>query len=150
MFKHEIGNMITSVDKIDQEWHRSKFIIHGESGYYFAEFDTERQLNFFAEMLGFSYRLIDEKVSDRLGTYRKYIMSHKINSPCGGGFWKRGDIPNEAKPFKALSNGSIVTCYFTNDGETINIFRPNPNAKEVYKPLELSEHLAHRKIYGLY
>lgn len=150
MFKHEIGNMITSVDKVDQEWHRSKFIIHGESGYYFAEFDTEDQLAFFAETLGFSYQLTSEERSARFGTYRKYMMSHKINDPCYGGFWKREDVPAEAKPFKALSNGSIVTCYFTNDGETINIFRPNPNAKEVYKPLETPAHIAHRKIYGLY
>ena len=79
-----------------------------------------------------------------------YSMSHKINDFCGGGFWKLSDLPEGAKPFKALSNGSIVTCYFLNDGKEITIYRPNPNAKEVYQPLELKEHIAHRKIYGTY
>lgn len=59
-------------------------------------------------------------------------------------------LPEGAKPIKALSNGSIVTCYFINDGKTIWIYRPNPNAHDVYKPMDLSDHLAHRRIYGSY
>jgi hypothetical protein len=148
MFKHYDENMLTSVEKLDEQYHRSKFIIH-KGMFYFAEFDNEKQLKFFAEMLGFTYELVAEEKSDRFGTWRQYKLSHKINDPGWGGFWKREDVPKEAKPFKALSNGSIVTCYFLNDGETINIYRPNPNAKDVYNPLNLQEHLAHRKIYGL-
>lgn len=65
----------------------------------------------------------------------------EIEHRCGGGFWKLSDIPENAKPFKALSNGSIVNCFFLNNGETIHIYRPNPNAKEVYKPLALKERI---------
>ena len=101
-------------------------------------------------MLGFSYQMDTEEKSNRFGIYRKYGMSHKIDSPCNGGFWKREDIPAEAKPIKALSNGSIVTCYFTNDGETIRMYRPNPNAKDVYKPLTTEQHITHCRIYGTY
>lgn len=150
MIEHGNTNAITTVDRTDPRYHRSKIIIKGFTGFYFAEFDTMEQLDFFAEMLGFTYRLTGEEQSDRFGTYREYTTSHKINSPSDGGFWARTEVPAGAKPFKALSNGSIVTCYFWNDGETIHIYRPNPNAKDVYKPLALNDHLAHRKIYGLY
>ena len=149
MFKHLNENQISSVDKINQEYHRSKYIIH-KGMFYFAEFNTIEQLDFFANMLGFTYEFIEEEYSERFGMYRKYEMSHKIDDPYDGGFWKKEELPKDIKPFKALSNGSIVTCYFTNDRETINIYRPNPNAKEVYKPLDIQEHIAHVKIYGLY
>ena len=64
-------------------------------------------------------------------------------------FWKIEDLPEGIKPIKALSNGSIVTCYYKTDKEAV-IYRPNPNAKEVYDPLETAEHIAHKKIYGTY
>ena len=108
------------------------------------------QLQFLADTLGFEFELVEEKAWPNGGTYRKYSMNRKIDSPYNGGFWKREDVPADAKPIKALSNGSIVTCYFTNDGETIKFYRPNPNAKEVYKPLSTELHIAHVKTYGCY
>lgn len=60
------------------------------------------------------------------------------------------DIPENAKPFKALSNRSIVTCYFLNNGKEITIYRPNPNAKDIFIPLETKEHIAHQRMYGIY
>ena len=92
-------------------------------------------------MLGFTYTLEEVSQSEEHGKYRRYSISRTIDDRCGGGFWKLSDIPDDAKPFKALSNGSIVDCYFLNDGETIHIYRPNPNAKEVYKPLSLKDHI---------
>lgn len=144
-------NYITIVEKTNERHHRSHIILHKNWQFYLAEFNDIEQLNFFADMLGFAYTLMEEKRTPDYGTYRQYEMSHQINEPLGyGGFWERSQIPAEARPFKATCNGSTVTCYFTNDGKTINIYRPNPNAKEVYKPLELSERIAHRKIYGSY
>ena len=141
---------ITTVEEVN-EHHRSNIIIHNPM-YYFAEFYSMDQLQFFADMLGFTFELVETK-DNFLGKENKWCMysiSHKINDVCGGGFWKLSDLPKGVKPFKALSNGSIVTCYFLNDGEEITIYRPNPNAKEVYKPLEIKEHIAHRNIYGTY
>jgi hypothetical protein len=141
---------ISIVERTNEQYHRSKIIIHRPNMFYFAEFDTEKQLNFFAKTIGFSYSLIEEKQSNMFGTYKKYFISHDINDPYSGGFWKKSDLPSNTKPIKALSNGSIVTCFFTNDGESINFYRPNPNAKEVYNPLSLDQHIAHVKTYGLY
>lgn len=48
------------------------------------------------------------------------------------------DYALQEAPF---GRNDIVDCYFLNDGETIHIYRPNPNAKEVYKPLSLKDHI---------
>ena len=49
-------------------------------------------------------------------------------------FWHKNDVPRNAKSFIGLSNGSYVDCYYADiDGWRI-IYKPNPNAKEVYKP----------------
>ena len=55
-----------------------------------------------------------------------------------------------AKPIKALSNGSIVDCYFINDGERVKFYRCNPNAKNFYHPLPLAEHIKYQQEFGSY
>lgn len=142
-------NYISMLDGIDQRYHRSPIIIHRDQ-WHIADFETVEQLDFFAETLGFTYELIEEKTWLTGMTYRKYAMSHEIDEYAGLSFWHKSDIPDGAKPIKALSNGNIVTCYYVNDGEKITIHRPNPNAAEVYKPLTLEQHLVHQRIYGAY
>lgn len=132
-------NYITVVEKTSERI-RSNVIIYNNF-YHFAEMNTMDQLEKFSKMLGFTYTLEEVSQSEEHGKYRRYSISRTIDDRCGGGFWKLSDIPDDAKPFKALSNGSIVDCYFLNDGETIHIYRPNPNAKEVYKPLSLKDHI---------
>jgi hypothetical protein len=171
---------ITTLDK-PHEQHRSKIIIHRESQFYSADFNNIKQLDLFAETLGFTYNLVEEKpfLGDNTNIYRRYEMSRNIKNALYY-FWKKEDIPEDARPIKALSNGSIVTCYFTNDGENITIYRPNPNAtlenknryktqeeyekavanrvyypnslefEAVYNPLSLAEQIAHHKTYGSY
>ena len=131
-------NYITIVEKTSKRF-RSHVIIYN-GFYHFAEMHTIEQLEKFSNMLGFTYTLEEVSQSEEHGKYRRYSISRTIDDRCGG-FWKLSDIPDDAKPFKALSNGSIVDCYFLNDGETIHIYRPNPNAKEVYKPLSLKDHI---------
>lgn len=144
------GNRMTIVEKTDQDWQRSHIVIHCIQGmYYLAEFKTVEQLDFFTKTLGFEYQAISWRETDRCGIWREYKLSHTIESDPYP-FWKMEDIPENAKPIKALSNGSIVTCYFTNDGEKIRIYRPNPNAHAIYKPLSIEQHIAHQEIYGTY
>lgn len=145
-------NRLSVVERTDERVHRSHIIIHSISGMWIvAEFDTVEQLDFFAQTLGFTYTAENWHDSERCGIWREYRLSHQIiDQVFGGGFWSLDDLPEDAKPIKALSNGSIVTCYFTNDGETIRIYRPNPNAKNVYRPLSIEDHIAHRRIYGCY
>lgn len=65
-------------------------------------------------------------------------------------FWKIEDIPNFkiCKKFVGLSNGSYVDCYYKKLKHGNVVYRPNPNAKEVYKPLSLYEHIAYSKELG--
>ena len=128
----------------------AKVVLHLDWNWYFGRFGSMEQLEELARFLGFTYELVEERETVNNGIYREYTMSHEIDSPCDGGFWKVSDLPEEVKPFKALSNGSIVTCYSLNDGQVIHIYRPNPNAKEVYKPLNLQDHIVHCKQYGTY
>lgn len=177
----ERANYISTIEKTDEQYHRNHVIIHRDWQWHFASLETMDQLDFLAKTLGFTYELREEKKwRGKDNVYREYSMSHNLVSPCDGGFWKLSDLPNNAKPIKALSNASIVTCYFTNDGETIRMYRPNPNATEenknryrtideyenavknriyypnslefdaVYKPLPIDQHIAHCKIYGTY
>lgn len=139
---------ITIAEKVDPYYHRSKIIIHS-GNFYFAEFDTLDQLRCFAKTLGFTYKLVGEDETLQFGKLRKFSISHEIDNSVPR-FWKISEVPEDAKPIKLLSNGRIVTGYYRNDGETIFIYRPNPNAKEVYKPLGINDHISHKRIYGSY
>lgn len=55
-----------------------------------------------------------------------------------------------ARSIKALSNGSIVDCYVTNDGECVRIYRCNPNSKKFYNPLSIDEHIKFVNAHGIY
>lgn len=135
------NNIMTIVEKTSDQI-RSHIIIYqnGPFGYHFAEMNTIEQLEKFSKMLGFSYTLEEVSHSEKHGEYKKCRLTHSIDDNTRN-FWELSDVPTGAKPFKALSNGSIVDCYFLNDGETIHIYRPNPNAKNVYKPLSLKNHI---------
>lgn len=145
-----MNNRLTIVERTDRDWHRSPIIIHADSMHIFAEFETVEQLDFFAQTLGFTYTPTSWKDTERCGIWREHEISHRIKNAGPGGFHSLEDLPAGAKPIKALSNGYLVTCYFTNDGETITFYRPNPNAKRVYHPMTLEDHLAHRRVYGMY
>ena len=148
-----MNNYITYAEQVDDKYHRSYWIIHNNSisSNIKAEFNNKEQLDMFAKTLGFSYELQDEQDTIWGGKYQRYTMDKNIVEPLGyGGFWKLEDLPNGVKPIKALSNGSIVTCYYLTTKDNIEFYRPNPNAKEVYKPLDINEHIAHQRIYGTY
>ena len=140
-------NYITTIDKIDPKYHRSHVIIH-DGMWHFADMNDMSQLNKLADTLGFTFTLEEEKKFFNGGNYSRYSMNREIVN--GKGFWSVDELPADAKQIKALSNGSIVDCYFTNNGETITIYRPNPNAKNVYQPLSTPDHISHCKKFGTY
>lgn len=67
-----------------------------------------------------------------------------------GYFWNLEELPKGCKKIKALSNGSIVDCYYKTTKKEIIFYRPNPNAKNVYKPLSTEEHIKFQKENGIY
>lgn len=148
---------ITTVDTPDRVWngnqpfHRYKCIVHDGWEWYLAEFNTDEQLDEWLEFTGIHKTLVEEKpaLNPECGIWRRYDcdVEYDRNEICGG-FWKLSEVPTQAKPILGHSNGSIVTCYIWNDGKQLHIYRPNPNAKEVYKPLSLEEHIKYMNEHG--
>ena len=62
-----------------------------------------------------------------------------------GGFWDISEVPEEAKPYYDLCNGSYVQCYILDKGNEVITYKPNPNATKVYKPLDYN---AFRRLIG--
>ena len=139
---------ITTIEKVSQEHHRSPIIIHDGWQWYFAEFNNWEQLQSFLDFAGLEIKLEEEKADSKYGIWRKYSVNKMLDDPHDGGFWKIADLPEGAKRIKGHSNGHIVDCYIFNDGETLHVYRPNPNAKEVYKPLSLDERIKYMREHG--
>lgn len=130
---------------------RSKIIIMKDYQFYFAEFDNHNQFNTFLDTLGIDFIMDEIHNQDTTDELIIGHLSHKIIDDAGG-FWQLYQLPKKRTLIKALSNGSIVDCYFTKDNrkKEIKWYRPNPNAKNVYVPLSTKNHIAHKKIYGTY
>jgi len=122
---------------------------HKDTMFNIASFATEEQLEFFKNTLGFKTRLLKILHAGTDKEIKILLSNYTILSDY---FLRLEDIPKRAKPIKALSNGSIVTCYYCKNykQKTITIYRPNPNCKSIYIPLSTEEHIAHQKIYGTY
>lgn len=102
----------------------SKVVITTPDGYIFKEFETIKRFREWAEYVGLTYH----KRSD--GTYwTDQFLKDRF-------FCSEQELPEGCKPIALKSNGSRVLGYVRNDGVTITYFRPNPNAKEVYIPME--------------
>lgn len=119
----------------------SKIIVHREGMFHFTSADTWDQLTALFGILGISYKL--ERESENLKEYStktRYISKY---------FSAVAAIPCSAKKIKGHSNGSIVDCYFTNVNEVLTIYRPNPNCKEIYKPLDIVDHIKFTKSHAV-
>ena len=140
-------------ENIDPKYHRSLYILHDGFQWYHADTNSKEQMN---DLLDFFECEITEK-EDRgrvgdAGNIVLYGLSKDIISKNGGGFWNMSQLMEDikgrrVKSFIGLSNGSLVTCYacFDDDNNTVEIFRPNPNAKDVYFKMPFDVELKYRK-----
>lgn len=124
-----------------------KYII--EKGMYnYCAFHTQKGFEEFLERANINFdkckpvNIIETKEKGKIEIYSLDVEIEEKS------FWKLEDIPQGAKKFKGLSNGSYVDCYYIHTEKGSRIFKPNPNAKEVYKPLTLEEHIQYGKIHG--
>lgn len=92
------------------------------------------------------------KGSPETGKIKFYNVSKDIISHCDGGFWSIEQMLKQAngrrlKSFIGLSNGSLTTCYaaFDDEKNTVEILRPNPNAKDVYPTMPIDAEVAYRR-----
>lgn len=84
-----------------------------------------------------------EKIEEHTDIYGKKTIVYTANSNIKEFYFtEKKQLPTGAKKYKWLCNGSIVDCYHTIDA----IYRPNPNCKNIYIPLDIREHIAFQKI----
>lgn len=116
-----------------------------EGSWNIACFKNEKQMKKFLKRMG--AKIINQ--NDYNGPFVDYQIKDGNN---GITFWDKKSLPRGAKKIKALSNGSLVDCYFTKDkqNKTIEIYRPNPNAKKVYRPLSVKKHIKYTRKHGVY
>lgn len=116
-----------------------KFIVTHDCTSYRA-YRTAKGLKYFLETFGLK---IDPKRTE-LHDYRKEGNGRVITMVCKEkivvdgfhGFWDISEVPKEAEPYYDLANGNYVKCYILDEGHKVTTYKPNPNAKEVYKPLD--------------
>ena len=142
---------LTIVEKTNR-YFRSNFILHNGLQWYHAGTNEETHMKELLEFFECEILLEKETKNSENGKIKFYNVSKDIISKCGGGFWNEDQLKEKIngrryKSFLGLSNGSIVTCYavFNDNENTVEILRPNPNAKEVYQKMSLEQDLEYRK-----
>ena len=125
--------------------YRHPVVLH-RGQWHLGRFPSMERLKQFLDYAGISIgELVEEYETDDCGLYRRWNVDFTVQEE---GFTKRMSLPEGAKPFTGLSNGSLVTCYLYNDGRILHIYRPNPNAKAVYNPCSVDEHIKFCRKYG--
>ena len=126
---------LTSYEKNKDQY---KHIITKDSYSYIA-FRTDKGLHDFIARSGAEFIKLSDNESLQHGKSQSFIA--KNISLIEEHFWKIDEIPANAELYKDLSNGSLVDCYYTKENDIYTVYRPNPNAKNVYKPMEIEQHI---------
>lgn len=129
----------------DEEEKKKKYYIKNIFDFWhFASFDNFKQAKKF-------FKMFDVKKQEKTAN-KKNFKSWNIDKIFinDASFWKLEQVPETAKPIKALCNGFIVDCYYTINNNIVVFYRPNPNAKNVYKPLDIKEHIYFQHTNGTY
>ena len=115
-----------------------------KGAYAYTAFRTDKGLNDFIKRTGANFTKQNEVMTADHGKVQSFIADNiEIQEKL---FWRMEEIPKDAVKYIDLSNGSLVDCYYTNEKNVYTVYRPNPNAKEVYKPMELKQHLEYISI----
>lgn len=122
---HTFVTEITDTTNYDRGY---TIYIKGNTGFHDATFMNRKQLDEFLQRYGLS---MSEENSWSTG--RKWRLSHNFADKY---FWKLDELPENVKHTYGMCNGSLVDCYIQVTEHEIITWRPNPNAKEVYKPYD--------------
>ena len=111
-----------------------------ESGYQYivrgvTAFRTKKEFESCLKNLNISLKFQETKVTD--SNVIKIYTANKIITKKS--FWKKEEVEG-LKKVVGLSNGYKVDCYifYNIDGINVEIYRPNPNAEEVYNKHDLN------------
>lgn len=121
-------------------------VLHKNWNFHLGRFPSMEKLKEFMDFAGLTLgELVEKKSWGKAGWYKHWHVEEQLDD---AGFTSLDELPDYAKPFTGLSNGSLVTCYLWNDGEILHIRRPNPNVPAIYNPLPVDEHIAYCRENG--
>lgn len=142
---------LTVVEKVSQK-HRSLYILHDGWQWYHADTNIKEDMENLLKFFECKIELSHTTYSEENGKMKHYNVSKDIISKCNGYFWNLSQVMERAngkriKSFLGLSNGSLTTCYaiFNDNDNTVEILRPNPNAKDVCHTMPSKAELEYRK-----
>lgn len=151
MVKIMTRTYLTVAEKTSEK-HRSLYILHNGWQWYHADTNIQEDMEDLLKFFECDAELEETKHTAENGKIEFYNISKDIISRSGGGFWNMEQLQEMAngrrlKTFIGLSNGSLTTCYaaFDDDNNTVEILRPNPNAKEVYHKMPLDAEIQYRR-----
>lgn len=110
--------------------------------FHMASFDTIEQFANFCQK--FKILLKPRYESDSVEVFETNKTIDDGHIP----FWKLSELPKGAKKHLLYSNGSVVVGYYKNTKNKLLFYRPNPNAKDIYKPVNDKQRQAHRAKFG--
>lgn len=116
--------------------------------FHIASFPNVRAMTSFFKRFGLTMKFNRTIDDPKNGKIREYLLNERFQEE--GYFWKRQDVPEDAQPIKLLSNGSLVTGYVKRIGDIIHVWRPNPNAKEVFDEMPLNARIEYKRNYGIF
>lgn len=101
----------------------------------FSAYKTSKWFNDFIKR-----HKIELTISDQYkDKYNKQVIIYESDRTISDSYFTAiSQVPTDAKKYTDLCNGSLVDCYYTRG----SIYRPNPNCKDIYIPLDLKEHIA--------
>ena len=142
---------LTVAEKTSEK-HKSLYILHNGWEWYHADTNIQEHMEDLLKFFECEAVLEETKHTADNGKIEFFNISKDIISRWDGGFWNLEQLQEKAKgrrlkTFIGLSNGSLTTCYaaFDDDNNTVEILRPNPNAKEVYNTMPLSAELEYKR-----
>lgn len=111
----------------------------------YKAFRTLKGFKNFIKICNLKLKFKKKYYNEKYGNIKVYNVLGNIEERF---FWSLSEVPKEAVKYKDLCNGHYVDCYYLQTEEGTIIYKPNPNAKNVYKPLSLEDHLELSKKIG--
>lgn len=126
--------MVTVIKREKAENHEYKYLIR-KGVYSWTAFHTEEGFNKFMEILKLENGKTEVNENPTYGKIEITMYEKEIEDTR---FWTMEDV-KDYEHFIGLSNGNYTDCYYKTTKDKVIIARPNPNAKEVYKPYDYFE-----------
>lgn len=130
-----------------------KVVIMQDTMFHFASFNNMEQFKKFLVIFDVKLEYLKTYNPGTPSEVKHYRTNYFLDGKRYHSFWKYPRMNTKHRKFiKALSNGSIVNCILERNekDKIIYLKRPNPNAKDVYCPLDTWAHIEYQKEYGIF